>query len=200
MRLPLSAEEGPRLRGDLPKPPGQSGGPESGARGAPPPCRAAWLTGPVRRSPGTHPSPRRPEGPLCFYKSRFIYSPGPAALPGIYRFLSDRVPEGKCQWNVNREGIAACQPRSCGAGALQCVPRGAGRSGTLGKGRQGAARRPASRQPQAGLGRGDVCSLCGTAGLPEPAGPGSRKPGTGRVQWATSRAEQRTRAASQAST
>lgn len=39
-------------------------------------------------------------GPLGFYKSRFIYSPGPWALPGIYRFLSGPVSGG----NANRRG------------------------------------------------------------------------------------------------
>lgn len=39
-------------------------------------------------------------GLLGFYKSRFIYSPGLWALPGIYRFLSGPVSGG----NANRTG------------------------------------------------------------------------------------------------
>lgn len=48
-------------------------------------------------------SPAVQRGPLHFYKSRFIYSPGPSALPGIYRFLSDCVSGEKYKWH---EGLS----------------------------------------------------------------------------------------------
>lgn len=58
-------------------------------------------------------------GPLCFYKCQFVYFAGSSALPGIYKFLSDRVSGGKCKWKVNRAGVASPHlPQGCGARAL----------------------------------------------------------------------------------
>lgn len=64
-------------------------------------------------------------GPLGFYKSRFIYSPGPWALPGIYRFLSGPVSGG----NANRTGTRKELPALISQ-SLPFIPRGPGPGAT----------------------------------------------------------------------
>lgn len=64
-------------------------------------------------------------GPLGFYKSRFIYSPGPWALPGIYRFLSGPVSGG----NANRTGTEKELPVLISQ-SLPFIPRSPGPGAT----------------------------------------------------------------------
>lgn len=150
----------------------------SGARPAPKGLRHVARTGP-QEFWHTPFSPTVRRGPLGFYKSQFIYLPGPSALPGIYRFLSDRVSGGKCKWNVNREAIAspvspaAAEPKLFGSfpGAQWC-------NGALQKGRQGRGQRgnrPAE-SPELGFAAGRFLSVP-RVGLPEPP----PRPGSARL-------------------
>lgn len=163
------------------RPPGESGrGPWSpglSVSPAPPCALALCITSALRDqgwSLGVLAQPLTPtvqRGLLSFYKSRFIYSPGSPALPGICRFLSDGVSGGKCKWNINREGIASpVSPVAAEPKVFHLFPGAQWCNGTLQKGHQEASKETSLQAAlsQARLcHQGDVSCLCRMAELPE---------------------------------